>query len=78
MVFGGSDWGHSFTLFSDDWIRREWNQYLDVVAIEPNAEAYQSAVVLGTPNKTLKSYNTADGKVAWTVKKHTSGMSYSQ
>ena len=31
----------------------------------------QGSVVLGTPNKTLKSYNTKDGKVAWTVKKHT-------
>ncbi len=46
MVFGGSDWGHSFTLFSDDWIRQEWSRYLDVIAIEPRAEAYQSAVVL--------------------------------
>jgi predicted nucleic acid-binding Zn-ribbon protein len=31
----------------------------------------QASVTLGTPNKTLKNYNTKDGKVAWTVKKHT-------
>ena len=31
----------------------------------------QGSVALGTPNKILKSYNTKDGKVAWTVKKHT-------
>ncbi len=31
----------------------------------------QASVALGTPNKTLKSYNTKDGKIAWTVKKHT-------
>jgi len=46
MVFGGDDWGHSFTIFKDDWVRHEWSQYLDVVAIEPRSEAYQSAVIL--------------------------------
>lgn len=46
MLFGGNDWGHSFTLFRTDWVKREWGQYLDVISIEPRAEAYQSAVVL--------------------------------
>ena len=48
-VFGGTDWGHSFTLFKTDWLRQEWGQYFNVVAIEPRAEAYQSAVVLAKP-----------------------------
>ena len=31
----------------------------------------QASVCLGTPNKALKSYSTKDGKLGWTVKKHT-------
>ena len=42
-------WGSMFTFFRTDWIADEWGKYLDVVAIEPFADAYQSAVILRKP-----------------------------
>lgn len=45
-VFGGRDWGHTFTCFRSDWVRQEWSQYFDVVSLEPRAEMYHTAVVL--------------------------------
>ena len=49
VVYGGNDWGHTFTCFRSDWVREEWSQYLDVVSIEPRAEQYHTAVVLRKP-----------------------------
>ena len=45
-VYGGSDWGHTFTCFRGDWVRQEWSQYFDVVSLEARAEQYHTAVVL--------------------------------
>jgi SAM-dependent methyltransferase len=41
-----SDWGQTTTFFRRAYISREWGQYLDVVSFEPEAESYQTAVVL--------------------------------
>ena len=46
VVYGGQDWGHTFTCFRGDWVRADWSQYLDVVSLEPRAEQYHTAVVL--------------------------------
>lgn len=45
-VIEGERWNHTFTFFSNDHIRHEWGQYLDVVKIQPFAEGYQSAVIM--------------------------------
>lgn len=44
-------WGSTFTFFRTEWITEEWSKYLDVVAIEPFAEWYQTAVVLRKPER---------------------------
>jgi SAM-dependent methyltransferase len=44
-------WGSTFTFFRTDWIVKEWGKYLDVVAIVPFADEYQSAVVLRKPSR---------------------------
>jgi SAM-dependent methyltransferase len=42
-------WDTTFTFFRTEWITEEWGKYLDVVAIEPFAEGFQTAVVLRKP-----------------------------
>jgi SAM-dependent methyltransferase len=44
-------WGSTFTFFRTEWITEEWGKFLDVVAIEPFAEWYQTAVVLRKPGR---------------------------
>jgi SAM-dependent methyltransferase len=41
-----ASWFETFTCFRTDWVAEEWGRYLEVVAIEPLAEDYQTAVVL--------------------------------
>jgi SAM-dependent methyltransferase len=45
------DWKTMFTFFRSNWIADEWAKYLDVVAIEPFADEYQSAVILRKPTR---------------------------
>ena len=44
-IFSGN-WGGTHTFFKQEWIRKEWGRYLDIVEIRPFAEGYQSAVLL--------------------------------
>lgn len=45
-VIGGGTWSGVFTFFRSDYIRREWGRWFEVAEIRPEAESYQSAVVL--------------------------------
>jgi SAM-dependent methyltransferase len=42
----GNEWYLTYTFFHSDYIRKAWGQYFDVVDIVPQAEGYQTAVVL--------------------------------
>lgn len=45
-VFHGDDWGHIFTIFHSDWVRRECGRYFDVLDIVPTFTGSQAAVVV--------------------------------
>lgn len=42
----GSRWEHCYTFFRGDYLRRIWGQYFDIREIAPQAEGYQTAVVM--------------------------------
>jgi SAM-dependent methyltransferase len=42
----GSAWYHTYTFFRSDYVRKAWGQYFEVVDFVPQAEGYQTAVVL--------------------------------
>jgi SAM-dependent methyltransferase len=42
-------WSHLQTFYRTDWIQQEWGRYLDVLAIVPRFEYYQSLVILRKP-----------------------------
>ena len=46
LICQGHDWASTITFYRTEWIRKEWNQYLEVVDIKPMAEGYQTAIVL--------------------------------
>jgi len=45
----GKSWWQVTTFFKQDWVRREWGQYLDFVSFELGLESYQTVVVLKKP-----------------------------
>jgi SAM-dependent methyltransferase len=45
----GGAWHQRQVFCRTDWVRQEWGRYMDVLAIEPYFEGYQSAVILRKP-----------------------------
>jgi hypothetical protein len=45
-VIHGNLWHQTYTFFTDDYIRKEWGRYFQVLGIRPYSDGYQSAVVL--------------------------------
>jgi ubiquinone/menaquinone biosynthesis C-methylase UbiE len=45
-IIHGELWYHTFVFHLDEYVRREWGRYFQVVGIRPRSDAYQSAVVL--------------------------------
>jgi SAM-dependent methyltransferase len=45
-IFRGDHWYETYTVMTNEYIRREWGRYFEVLEIRPLSEGYQSAVVL--------------------------------
>jgi len=46
FIVNNLNWDTMYTYYKDEWIKKEWGRYFNVVAIHPYAEDYQSAVIL--------------------------------
>jgi ubiquinone/menaquinone biosynthesis C-methylase UbiE len=51
VFFSGDNWPTTFSFYKSDWIRKSWGRYFDVLDIKPEAEDYQTVVVLGKPSR---------------------------